>query len=48
MMKMYFIRTFATEDKPEMVCSYEYSQWKELCKEFSESGIKFTAWVETV
>ena len=41
---LYFIKTYATEDKPDMVCSYPKEQWLELQKEFKEQGIKHLAW----
>lgn len=45
-MTIYYIRTEATEDRPEMVCSYPFQQWKELIDRFKKAGIKFHAWKE--
>lgn len=51
-MKAYYIRTFATEDEPEMVCSYGYNQYKEVIASMKKSGkkegIDFTTWSESI
>lgn len=45
-MKAYYIHTEATEDKPEMTCSYGYSQFKEVVSSLKKAGVKFTTWSE--
>ena len=47
-MTVYYITTFATEDKPQLTCSYPYRQWIDLIKHFNEEGIKFRAWHEHI
>lgn len=47
-MAVYFIRTEATEDKPEMTCAYPYCQWLELITHFKKIGVKFTYWKEFI
>lgn len=46
-MPVYFIRTYDELGSP-LVCSYDYSQWKELCKEFKASGKRFDAWEDVI
>lgn len=47
-MKVYYITTFATEDKPQMTCSYPYRQWIDLINHFKTEGIKHKAWHEYI
>ena len=43
-MKRYYITTPATEDRPEMTCEYDFSQWLEVKNSLIESGVKFNAY----
>lgn len=47
-MKAYYIKTFGNEDNffQPVTCSYPYSQWVELQKEFRMCDVDFIAWVE--
>lgn len=45
-MKVYYITTYATEDKPQMTCSYPFGQWIETIKGLKEVGRDFHAWEE--
>ncbi len=45
-MKIYYIHTFATEDQPEMIIGYEYSQYKEVIAMLEASGRSYTTWVQ--
>lgn len=47
-MKAYYITTFATEDKPQMTCTYPYRQWCELVKYFKENNVEYVAWSEYI
>lgn len=47
-MKVYYINTEVTEDKPEMTCSYGYSQFKEVVSSLKKADIKFTTWSELI
>lgn len=44
-MKQYGITTYATEDRPQMTCYYQYYQWKEMIADLKENGVKFNAFV---
>ena len=43
-MKVYYITTFATEDRPQMTCSYDYRQWIEMIRSLKEAGREFNAY----
>lgn len=45
-MKTYFIRTFATEDQPEMICGYAYDQFLEVIRSLKARGIEYATWTE--
>lgn len=45
-MKTYYIHTFATEDQPDIIASYDYNQYKEVIATLKESGRSYTTWTE--
>lgn len=47
-MKIYYIHTFATEDRPEEIVSYLYPEFKNIISGLKASGRKFTTWVEEI
>lgn len=47
-MKIYYIHTFAHEDKPEMIVGYIYSQYKEVIAALKASGKQYTTWTEVI
>ncbi len=47
-MKVYYIKNYAKEDMPEMVCSYAYKQFLEVVKSLKRRGINFETWTEEV
>ena len=45
-MKIYYIHTFATEDQPEMMVGYDYSQYKEVVAMLKENNRSYTTWTQ--
>lgn len=47
-MKIYYIHTFAHENKSDMVIGYTYRQYKEVIEMLKANNIPYTTWCETI
>lgn len=45
-MKIYFIHTFATEDQPDMIVGYDYSQYQEMIAILKANNRPYTTWTQ--
>ncbi len=45
-MRVYFIKTFKSEDREDMVKAYPYSEYLEVKQSLDEVGIRYETWIE--